>query len=65
MRFNIVLDGMKTIDQEPAIDAEISSKTDESIQRGQREYILRERAKAIKNLLKEYDGDDIDEKYDK
>lgn len=26
MRFNIVLDGMKTIDQEPAIDAEISSK---------------------------------------
>lgn len=64
-RYQKVIAAMRGLNVEPHIDREINQLTEESIQKGQREYVLRERAKAIKSLLKEFDGDDQDEKYEK
>lgn len=63
-RFEFIIKAVESLDISKEVDTEISVKTDEQIQRSQREYVLRERAKALKYLLKEFDGEDNDQKYE-
>lgn len=63
-RYELLIKAVESLDISKEVDADINQKTDEQIQRSQREYVLRERAKALKFLLKEFDGDDNDQKYE-
>jgi len=65
MRYSIVIDALNMANLTPQIRSEVDMKTNSAIQRGQREYVLREQAKQLRELLKEFDGDDSDAKYTK
>lgn len=64
-RFRILTNEIGRFAQDSKIDFEIEKKVNAAIEKNQREFILRERAKQVKNLLKEFDGDDPDEVYEK
>lgn len=64
LRYSIVLETLNAANIAPIVKAEIDAKTNSAIQRGQREYVLREQAKTIRQALKEFDGDDILDKYE-
>lgn len=47
------------------IEYEIQKQVSQAIDKNQREYVLREKMKVVKNQLKEFDGNDPEDKYTK
>ncbi len=64
-RYHLVIDALSALDKTPTIRAEIDTKVSNALAKSQREYILREQAKVVRELLKEFDGEDNDAKYQK
>lgn len=62
-KIRIVTDDLERFNVDAKIEYEIQSKVAQSIDKNQREYVLREKMKAVKNELKEFDGGGQDEIY--
>lgn len=63
-RFRLVEKDLERFDLDSKIEYEIQKKVSESIDKNQREYVLREKMKAVKDQLKEFDGGDSIDKYE-
>ena len=64
-RFRIVTSDLDRFNLDSKIEYDIQKQVSDAIDKNQREYVLREKMKAVKNQLKEFDGDDPDEVYEK
>jgi len=64
-RFRIVLQDLDRFNLDSKVEYEINQKVSENIDKNQREYVLREKMKVVRDQLKEFDGDDPDQKYEK
>jgi len=62
-RLQIVYKAMSSLDKDSQIDAVINAKVEKAIEKNQKEYILREKMKAIKDELKPYDGPSDEDRY--
>lgn len=64
-KFKICDDIVEEYNFETKIEFAINSRVAEDMSKNQREFILRSKAKAVHNMLKEFDGVDNEEKYQK
>ncbi len=64
-RFRIVTSDLDRFNLDSKIEYDIQKQVSDAIDKNQREYVLREKMKAVKKQLKEFDGDDPDEVYEK
>lgn len=64
-RFKFLINDLDRFNQDAKIDYELDRAVNAAMDKSQKEYILREKMKALKDMLKEFDGDDSDEKYEK
>lgn len=62
-RLQIVLKNMSLLASDPQIENTINAKVERAIEKNQKEFILREKMKAIKDELKPYDGPSDEDKY--
>lgn len=62
-RLQIVFKNMNSLDSDPKIENVINAKVEKAIEKNQKEFILREKMKAIKDELKPYDGPSDEDKY--
>lgn len=62
-KIRYVTDDLERFNVDAKIEYEIQSKVAQAIDKNQREYVLREKMKAVKNELKEFDGGGQDEIY--
>lgn len=64
-RFKFLIGDLERFNQDAKIDYELDRAVNKALDRNQREFILRAKMKAVKDALKEFDGDDSDAKYEK
>lgn len=64
-RYKYLINDLERFNQDAKIDYELDRAVNKALDRNQREFILREKMRALKNMLKEFDGDDSDAKYEK
>lgn len=64
-RFKYLINDLERFNQDNKIDYELDRAVNAAMDRNQKEFILREKMKALKDMLKEFDGDDSDDKYEK
>lgn len=64
-KVQILIADLDRFNLDAKIEYEIQKQVSQAIDKNQREYVLREKMKAVKNQLKEFDGTDPDEKYTK
>lgn len=64
-RFNILVNEFSRFSQDNRIDYEIEKKVNDALEKNQREFILRQRAETVRKMLKEFDGEDAEDKYQK
>ena len=64
-RMKFLINDLERFNQDAKIDYELDRAVNKALDRNQREFILREKMKALKDALKEFDGDDSDAKYTK
>ena len=64
-RMKFLINDLERFNQDAKIDYELDRAVNKALDRNQREFILREKMKALKEALKEFDGDDSDAKYTK
>ena len=57
-KFRLVINDLDRFNLDSKIEYDIQRKVSESIDKNQREYVLREKMKAVKDQLKEFDGGD-------
>ncbi len=62
-RLQIVLRSMDSLSADPQIENNINAKVEKAIEDNQKEFILREKMKAIKDELKPFDGPSDEDKY--
>ncbi len=65
IRFNICHSILESFNYETSIEYVLNQKVGDALAKNQKEFILRTKAKAIHDMLKEFDGDDQVEKYQK
>lgn len=64
-KFRIIIGDLDRFNLDSKIELEINQQVSDSIDKNQREYVLREKMKAVKNQLKEFDGGDQSDKIEK
>jgi ATP-dependent Lon protease len=64
-KFRLVTNDLDRFNLDSKIEYDIQKQVSDAIDKNQREYVLREKMKAVKDQLKEFDGDDPDEIYEK
>ena len=64
-RFKIVTSELDRFNLDAKVEYDINQMVSQNIDKNQREYVLREKMKVVKNQLKEFDGDDKESKYEK
>ena len=64
-RFKIVTSELDRFNLDAKVEYDINQMVSQNIDKNQREYVLREKMKVVKNQLKEFDGDDKETKYEK
>ncbi len=64
-RLNILTNDLQRFNLDSRIEYEIQKQVSQAIDKNQREYVLREKMKVVKNQLKEFDGNDPEDKYTK
>lgn len=64
-KFRIVISDLDRFDLDSKIEYEISKKVSDAIDKNQREYVLREKMKVVRTELKEFDGGDTTDGYEK
>lgn len=64
-QFRLVTNDLDRFNLDAKIEYDIQKKVSESIDKNQREYVLREKMKVVKDQLKEFDGGDNIDKYEK
>lgn len=57
-KYRLVISDLDRFNLDSKIEYEIQKQVSDSIDKNQREYVLREKMKAVKNQLKEFDGGD-------
>lgn len=62
-RLQIILRNMDSLSADPQIENDINAKVEKAIENNQKEFILREKMKAIKDELKPFDGPSDEDKY--
>lgn len=63
-KFRIAINDLERFNLDSKIEYDIQKKVSESIDKNQREYVLREKMKVVKNQLKEFDGGDNIDKFE-
>lgn len=63
-QYRIVINDLDRFNVDAKIEYDIQKKVSESIDKNQREYVLREKMKVVKDQLKEFDGGDAIDKYE-
>ena len=64
-KFRLVISDLDRFNLDSKIEYDIQKQVSESIDKNQREYVLREKMKAVKNQLKEFDGGDATDNIEK
>ena len=64
-KFKIVSKELERFNLDAKVEFDINQMVSQNLDKNQREYVLREKMKVVKNQLKEFDGDDKDTKYEK
>ena len=64
-KFRLMISDLDRFNLDSKIEYEIDRKVSESIDKNQREYVLREKMKAVKDQLKEFDGGDQSDQIEK
>ena len=64
-KMKLCLNEIEKLDIDGKIEFELDRAVSTAMDKNQREYVLREKMKAVKGMLKEFDGDDQDEVYEK
>ena len=64
-KMKLCLNEIEKLDIDGKIEFELDRAVSTAIDKNQREYVLREKMKAVKGMLKEFDGDDQDAVYEK
>ena len=64
-KIQILTNDLERFNLDSKIEYEIQKQVSQAIDKNQREYVLREKMKVVKNQLKEFDGNDPEEKYTK
>lgn len=64
-RYRVLTKNLSKYDMETQIDLEIQKKVNDAMDKNQREFILREKMKAVKDELKEFDGGDFTDQLEK
>ena len=62
-RVKILIEDLDRFNLDAKIEFDIQNMVAKAIDKNQREYVLREKMKAVKNELKEFDGDDKEDVY--
>jgi ATP-dependent Lon protease len=62
-RLQFILKSMDGLSADPKIENEINAKVEQALEDNQKEFILREKLKAIKDELKPFDGPTDEDKY--
>lgn len=62
-RLQIILKSMDSLAADPQIENAINARVEKAIENNQKEFVLREKMKAIKEELKPFDGPSEDDKY--
>ncbi len=63
-QFRLVINDLDRFNLDSKIEYDIQRKVSESIDKNQREYVLREKMKVVKDQLKEFDGGDTIDKFE-
>lgn len=64
-KMKLCLNEIEKLDIDGKIEFELDRAVSTAMDKNQREYVLREKMKAVKEMLKEFDGDDQDAVYEK
>lgn len=64
-KFRVLINDLDRFNLDSKIEFDIQQKVSESIDKNQREYVLREKMKVVKDQLKEFDGGDKTDGYEK
>ena len=64
-KMKLCLNEIEKLDIDGKIESELDRAVSTAMDKNQREYVLREKMKAVKGMLKEFDGDDQDAVYEK
>jgi ATP-dependent Lon protease len=64
-KYRLVINDLDRFNLDSKIEYDIQKQVSENIDKNQREYVLREKMKVVKDQLKEFDGSDPDELYEK
>ncbi|MFA6874059.1 MAG: endopeptidase La [Bacilli bacterium] len=64
-KFRLVTSDLDRFNLDSKVEYDINQKVSQDIDKNQREYVLREKMKVVKDQLKEFDGDDPNAKYEK
>lgn len=64
-KMKLCLNEIENLDIDGKIEFELDRAVSTAMDKNQREYVLREKMKAVKGMLKEFDGDDQDAVYEK
>lgn len=64
-KMKLCLNEIEKLDIDEKIEFELDRAVSTAMDKNQREYVLREKMKAVKGMLKEFDGDDQDAVYEK
>lgn len=64
-KFNLLLEDLDRFNLDSKIEYEIQKQVSDAIDKNQREYVLREKRKAVRNQLKEFDGGDTIDGFEK
>ena len=64
-KMKLCLNEIEKLDIDGKIEFELDRVVSTAMDKNQREYVLREKMKAVKGMLKEFDGDDQDAVYEK
>ena len=64
-KMKLCLNEIEKLDIDGKIEFELDRAVSTAMDKNQREYVLREKMKAVKGMLKEFDGDDQDAVYEK
>ncbi len=64
-KLNLLTNDLERFNLDSKIEYEIQKQVSQAIDKNQREYVLREKMKVVKNQLKEFDGNDPEDKYTK
>lgn len=62
-RLKIIYSSMNSLTSDPKIENDLNAKVERAIEKNQKEFILREKMKAIKDELKPFDGPSDEDRY--